>query len=279
VYVLSASSLQGVPLADINTYDYFRHRQPTARIGHALFLYDIKPIEPRPEWVSLCVAPTPPLDPADIEAGFGRSDLRLVYFDCQQTWVLPGNAVNGWGVLPYELAHDKNSFPLRWLRPDQLVFEQKQSFALPPHSIFQVSTEGKPKIARPVPATFGQTAELLGYTLDRATVRRGQSVELLTLWRVIGPPPGSLSIMAHLWNAEGQPIAVGDGLGFTADQWQIDDVFVQRNVLQIPANAPAGAFEVRVGLYTLDTIQRLPVFQNGAAVGDSLRLAQLSIRP
>jgi len=27
VYVLSASSLQGVPLADINTYDYFRHRE------------------------------------------------------------------------------------------------------------------------------------------------------------------------------------------------------------------------------------------------------------
>jgi 4-amino-4-deoxy-L-arabinose transferase-like glycosyltransferase len=282
VYVLSASSLQGVPLADVNSYDYFRQRTPTARIGYALFVYDVKPLDPKPGWVAQCAAPAPPLELPDVTEGFGRDDLRLVYFDCQQAWVWPGQA-SGWWVLPYALTHDPNAFARRWVEPSGLTFEQKQSLALPPYSIFtfQISNHKfqKDLTAPDAPTTLGDTVELLGYAVDRATARPGQSVELLTLWRVIGLPPAPLSVMAHLLSSDGQPIAVGDGLGFTADQWQAGDVFVQRNVLQIPANALAGAFEVRVGLYTLDTIQRLPVFQNGAAVGDSLRLAQLSIRP
>jgi len=279
VYALSASSLQGVPLADVNTYDYFRHQTPTARIGHAMFVYDVRPTDPPAGWVALCAAPTPPLEPADVAEGFGRDDLRVITFDCTQTFV-SGKSLRGWWILPYALAHNRNTFATRWFSQADLVYEQRQAFALPPHSIFLApsrSEEAIPSYRDPV--KFGQAAELLGYQLDSSSARPGQSVELVTLWLVTDPPPTPLSLMAHLVSADGRPIAVGDSLGFTADQWQIDDVFVQRNVLQIPANAPAGTFEVRVGLYTLDTIQRLPVFQNGAAVGDSLRLAQLTIQP
>ncbi len=282
VYVLSASSLQGVPLADVDTYDYFRHRLPTARIGHAMFLYDVRPVEPPPDWVALCTAPAPPLELPDITEGFGRGDWRAVYFDCQQAWVLPGNAVNGWFVLPYALAHDKNTFAGRWLNQARLAFEQKQSFALPPHSIFLSSSGGTLPVIKgmiPVSATFGEAAQLLGYTLDRAAVRPGQSVELLTLWRVIGNPPGPLSVMAHLLASDGRAIAVGDGLGFTAEQWQVGDLFIQRSQFRVPADTPRGAFAVQTGLYTWGDVRRLSVTQNGIAAGDSLRLAQLSVRP
>ena len=281
VYVLSASSLQGVPLADVNTYDYFRHQTPTARIGHAMFVYDVRPADPLPGWVALCAAPTPPLEPADVVSGFGQNDLRLVYFDCQQTWVMPGDSANGWVILPYSLAQ-KDLFARRWLNQVRLIFEQKQSFDLPPHSIFLSPSGGTPPTIKgmiPVSARFGVAAELLGYALDRTTVRRGQSVELLTLWRVIDHPPGSLSVMAHLRAADGRAIAVGDGLGFTAEQWQAGDMFVQRHRLSVPLDAPPGPVTAQTGLYTLDNLQRLAVSQNGSIIGDSLPLASLKVEP
>jgi hypothetical protein len=278
VYVLSASSLQGIPLADVNTYDYFRHREPTARIGYALFVYDLRPVDPKPGWVAMCAAPAPPLEPADLAAGFGRDDLRRVYFDCAQTFVLPGHTSRGWWVLPYVLAHDPGAFVSRWLEQAKLVYEQKQSFELPPHSIYLASGEQMkiPDLSS-LSARFGQTAELLGYRLGPSTVRPGQSVELLTFWRVISPPSAMLSVMAHLSSMDGRAIAVGDGLGFTADQWQTGDVFAQRHLFQIPVDAPPGELTVQTGLYTLDNIQRLPVTVNGAAAGDTLRLTSLRV--
>lgn len=42
VYVISATSLQGVYLANRDTFAWFRHRSPTARIGYSLFVYEVK---------------------------------------------------------------------------------------------------------------------------------------------------------------------------------------------------------------------------------------------
>jgi hypothetical protein len=282
VYVISPSALQGVALADVNTFDFFRRLTPTARIGHALFVYDVKPVDPPPGWVAMCASPAPPLEPPDIEAGFGRDDLRQVAFDCDQTWVIPGNAASGWVVLPYAAAHDQGTFARRWLNPGELVFEQKQSFALPPHSIFKSQISNfkfqNNMITPSLPTIIGESVELIGYALDRSTARPGQTVELLTFWRVIGRSPGAVSVMAHL-TADGQMIAVGDGLGYVADQWQAGDVFAQRNLLHIPPDAPHGLAWIESGLYTLDGNVRLAVYQNGNPAGDTLRLAALSIEP
>ena len=281
VYVLSASSLQGVPLADVNTYDYFRHLEPTARIGYALFVYDIRPVEPQPGWAATCASPAPPLEPADFSAGLGRDDLRQVYFDCTQSWVLPGNSSHGWILMPYALAHDTSAFSARWLSRANLTFEQKQSFEVPPFSISLTSGESAEVMQglSPLSGSFGQTAELSGFRLDRSTIRPGQPVELLTFWRVTGQPPAMLSVMAHLVTQDDRVIAVADGLGFTADQWQEGDILIQRHLLEIPANTPPGILWAQTGLYTLDDIRRLPVTVNGVSAGDSLRLASIKVTP
>jgi hypothetical protein len=102
---------------------------------------------------------------------------------------------------------------------------------------------------------------------------------LLTFWRVTGQPPAMLSVMAHLVTDDGRAIAIADGLGFTADQWQAGDVFIQRHLFQIPSSTPPGLLWAQTGLYTLDDLQRLPVTVNGVPAGDSLRLTPLQVRP
>ena len=51
VYVIGATTLQGVMMAEPDNYEWFRHRQPTAKLGHALFVYDVQPrAKFRPGW-------------------------------------------------------------------------------------------------------------------------------------------------------------------------------------------------------------------------------------
>jgi hypothetical protein len=92
--------------------------------------------------------------------------------------------------------------------------------------------------------------------------------------------------MAHLLDANGTPLAVGDGLGIPVDQWQPDDVIVQRHSLAIPSEAPPGTYRVQVGAYTLPDVQRLPIYGDAssealgvkaAAVGDRMLVGQLEV--
>ncbi len=45
--MISTTTLQGIFTADPEMYDWFRHREPDARIGHVMLLYRIpEPEEP-----------------------------------------------------------------------------------------------------------------------------------------------------------------------------------------------------------------------------------------
>ena len=46
-------------------------------------------------------------------------------------------------------------------------------------------------------------------------------------------------------------------------------------VITLPGNTAAGAYAVEVGLYRAETGARLPVAQDGQALGDALRLTPL----
>jgi len=60
--------------------------------------------------------------------------------------------------------------------------------------------------------------------------------------------------MAHLLASDGTVVAVGDGLGFPIDGWQVGDVIVQRHAF----DATEGAVALEIGAYWLDTLERWP---------------------
>ncbi len=45
-YVISATTLDGIPLADPEMFDWFRRRKPDAIIGHVMFYYRVEPAQP-----------------------------------------------------------------------------------------------------------------------------------------------------------------------------------------------------------------------------------------
>jgi len=291
-YVISATTLDGIPLADPEMFDWFRQREPDARIGHVMFLYRVKPGEPR-AWVAQCARPVTPLPPSQIAEGFGRSDLRLAYFDCAQSWLYPtGGQSPGWFVL----AHEASIGSPRWLSTSRLSYEQKRAGFSPPFRIYEDDgriawpiggrvrvapsdmplAEASNQTAVELPVSFEGGLTLIGYRLDRSTLKSGETAYLETVWRVDSVPDRLLSIMAHTLGADGRAIAVGDGLGVPIESWQPGDVFIQRHLFALPKDTPPGMYWVQTGVYWLDDGQRWSV-RDARATGDRGLLALLEV--
>ncbi len=298
VYAISPTTLQGVVVAEPEIFDYFRHREPVARVGNAMFVYRVE-AHPPTAWVAQCTNPVAPLPPQAVAEGFGRDDLRLAYFDCAQSWLYPPG--NGWYVLPYDA-------PMQWsmaahhLREARLAFVQTRRGLLPPFRVYewfdrealgelsprpvraapspwpplQVEAEGV-LLTPPVP--LGASLAFLGVTSDGGSVRAGETFTLRTYWRVLRTPDRPLSLMAHLLAADGHPLAVGDGLGVPVEQWRAGDLLVQQHRLRLPGDAPPGEVWLQVGAYTLPDVVRLSVRQGQTVVGDRLLVGRIEVEP
>jgi 4-amino-4-deoxy-L-arabinose transferase-like glycosyltransferase len=305
IYAISATTLQGVVVADSEMFDYFRKLEPVTRVGHAMFVYEVE-AHPAADWVAQCTDPVAPLPPEVLAEGLGRDDLRLAHFDCSQSWLYP--PASGW----YVLARNRETQVMSSTHTQRarLAYEQKQAGFVPPFEVYewfgmdalagltpeqvcaapsawppaQAEQEGIPLRT---PVQVGDGLEFLGSVTEDTSLGAGQQTAVQTYWRVTETPAQPLSLMAHVLDAHGVPIAVGDGLGIPVDQLLPDDVIVQRHVFQIPAETSPGAYWIQVGAYTLPDVQRLPVYastrseasltQDHTAAGDRLLVGQIEV--
>jgi len=263
-YAIGATVLQGSYTPDVNTYAWFRSRQPTARLGHALFIYQVA-ARPAPAWVAICADPLPLLPPETARVNLGQPGMRVLSFDCRQSWVY-GSGGAGAVVLPAGAeAPPGAALEVAARRADgtpfSSVYRLPAGAALPYQALDGVSVEG--------PLT------LLGFRLEEGTLQPGSVAGLWTVWQVQETPGRPLSLMAHLAGADGMPVAVGDGLGFPVEQWQAGDVIVQRHQLTVPQ--AEGDLAVLVGAYWLDTMERWPIRQGDGPAGDHLRLTTVRV--
>ncbi len=279
LYVIGATTLQGVMLNDPDTYDWFRHREPIARPGIALFVYRVLPQDPPPNWLAQCTVPVAPLTPEAVAEGFGRGDLRLAYFDCTSGWLYPtGGQYPGRFALFRQTALSDDPFIRRQLASARLSFEQRRTGALPPFVIYE-QPAGKvgPHFIPESVIQVGTLTFLGEISPGPSPIRPGETVDIETWWRVEAVPARPLSIMMHLIGPGGQPVIVGDGLAVPVDQWQPGDILVQRHRLSLPADAPAGEYSPFTGVYWLDTMERWPVEINEKPAGDRVSLPAVQI--
>jgi len=114
--------------------------------------------------------------------------------------------------------------------------------------------------------------ELAGYklTTDVASPQSGilttapnTALRLTLYWRVLAPMEISYTVFTHLLNANGQLWAQKDNPpvrgSYPTTEWRVGETIVDKYDIVIPPNAPAGQYEVEVGLYDATTGQRLPL--------------------
>ncbi len=305
-YVISATTLDGIPLVDPEMFDWFRKREPDARIAHVLFYYHVPPQESAPAWLAQCTAPVTPLSPQAAAEGLGRSDLRLACFDCTTAWLYPdGGRSPGWYAI-FRGSETDTDFIRAHASRARLTYEQRRPGILPSFKLYEWSSQGVallmdgvqtgPMIAAPAewppgqawvegavvtaPLSLSGPLEFLGYRLQKSTVRAGETLDLWSYWAVTDVPTRPLSLMAHLVDGAGHPVAIGDGLGVPIESWQAGDTIVQRHLLPLPQDTPAGDYAIYVGAYWLDNLERWLIISEGQAVGGQIGLTpMLKIAP
>jgi hypothetical protein len=294
-YAISATLLQGPFLSNPDALDWFRHQQPATKIGYSIFVYNV-PIEANPpSWLASCYAPVEVLSRAEVEQQFGRDDLRVVGFDCLQTWVIPGGGQAGWYLVPPS-AGGPCRFADGWLGAAELVYRDRGFGPHPARTVYRsdarlpmtavlAASEDWPACplaaadsvadGQQQPDQDGAVAELLACNVSPRESSAEDAIVTATIWRVMRRPDDpNISLFAHLLDGSGA-VSTGDALGFPAVQWVPGDVFIQRNTLDVPADEASEQRWVQVGLYSYVTGERLPVLSRGHRVSDQVRLAVL----
>jgi hypothetical protein len=244
LYAIGATVLQGPYAPDVNTYAWFRAREPLTRLGNALWLYRV-PSREASAWAVICM--DVPFSVETVKQQVGVANLRMLWPDCAHTFVYPVGSQPGVIVTkPDEIVPPTADVDMVLRsstgKTEYVVYRLSGSAPTPETEMSEIVVDG--------PLDF------LGYTLDASNVLPEDEIVLETYWRVRDVPGRPLSLLAHLLGPDGTGVAVGDGLGFPIEQWQVGDTIVQRHILSIPIDAPPGVYTVITGAYWLDTMER-----------------------
>jgi hypothetical protein len=113
-------------------------------------------------------------------------------------------------------------------------------------------------LRRWVNVRYDATIELQGYRWRTA----GPELQVTLRWKVLGNPTTSYKVFVHLLNVEGAIMAQSDAIPCNwqcpTAQWQAGDVISDQATIPL-GTLPPGEYGIAAGLYTEDTLERLPV--------------------
>ncbi len=266
-YVISPNFLQEIFGPHDDVYTWFLHFEPTAKVGNALFVYDVPPYPG--SWIAQCNKPVVPLNAEAMALGLGITSLRQVSFDCENAWIYPtGGKEVGWHVLSgdkfnpnnlhqrlrYAPPTPRDAFHKRHLQISRFAYQQEGPGMSPPFALYEtadtLSLSESHIQAQAIPLS-GPLEFIGSYTIEEQAY-----LEVETWWRVTEHPiVRPFSIMAHLMDKNHVLIANADGLGITPPALQTGDILVQRHQFPMP-NQEKSPLQLRIGAYWLDTMER-----------------------
>jgi hypothetical protein len=134
------------------------------------------------------------------------------------------------------------------------------SFYLPP----QRSADGIPN---PTRINFGDQIALIGYDLKQRSLRPEDSLPVTFWWEALAPMERDYVAFVHLvlppdavWaQLDRMPHAAPENLLTPTSTWGVGDVVKDTYYVDIPPGTPPGIYDVAIGWYDKDTLERLAV--------------------
>jgi hypothetical protein len=217
-------------------------------------------------------------------AKYYRGDLRLLTFDAyydteedvyvfwtrDQMAALLNNTSSScqkiW-YLSYPEQEDEDYYRLLHRRGVELDRASFPPVEVTLHELVESGTE-----RQSVDLRFGNLA-LRSFAQTDPAPAWGRSGGLVLEWEAIEPLEEDYSTFLHLYNAHGQRIALGDTLITDKNleptsRWDTESRKSSVYHLPIPPETPPGEYELALGVYLLDTGERLPL-QNGGSEAES----------
>jgi hypothetical protein len=127
-------------------------------------------------------------------------------------------------------------------------------------------------VQHPVNAKVGPMS-LLGYSAP-APFERGKTYDVLTHWRADVQPQRDAKLFLHVLTADGQPVSQDDNAPFGGKRstltFRPGDGIDQVHRITLPADLPAGEYQLLAGIYNSDDGVRWPAQQDGHPARDDL---------
>jgi hypothetical protein len=129
---------------------------------------------------------------------------------------------------------------------------------------------------------LGESIELLGYSVESEPVaddriQPGQTVTVTLFWQALEPVGGDYTVFVQLLDEAGQVADQHDGPPvngrYPTHGWLPGQVVEDKTVLALAPDLPNGEYRIAVGMYELETGQRLKVKgKNGSVPGNAILL-------
>jgi hypothetical protein len=142
--------------------------------------------------------------------------------------------------------------------------------------------------AQPLLATFDDAVQLIGYTIEPEQPKPGESLRLTLYWQAIASLRHDYTVFVHLRQPHSNNASTGSAQvvaqadhqpldsRYPTTLWPSGETIRESSQLALPANLPPGDYELWVGLYLLETGERLPV-QNDTSGENAVKLGTLIV--
>lgn len=129
----------------------------------------------------------------------------------------------------------------------------------------------------PINARFDDLAYLEGYALTQTINEDGQlSVEIVLNWQALARSDQVYYVFVHLLTSDGVRVAQSDDIparqGYPTTCWQVGQRLGDSHRMILPPDAPPGSYNMQVGLFLLDSGERLTVYREGKAEGSFVQV-------
>lgn len=132
---------------------------------------------------------------------------------------------------------------------------------------------------RPAQANFGDQLQLRGFDV---TGPANGALTVTLYWQALRQMSLDYSVFIHVVGANGQTVAQHDAqpwleVTIPTSSWQPGEKLLDRHALALPPNLPPGEYHVQVGAYYWQTLERLPVLENGQPVNNFVDLGTVTL--
>jgi hypothetical protein len=152
----------------------------------------------------------------------------------------------------------------------------------------RVATEAKPLPSglHPVDAVFGGSIQVVGYKLEPATLRHGETGRITLVFRVLNPVMDDDMVFVHLEDADGAQSRVNvdhwpAGHRAAMNSWKKGDVIEDTFTLPLDNFESSRAVTLWMGLWEPNRDERMPLTSSGQLKNDGngrLALADLLLQ-
>ncbi len=138
-----------------------------------------------------------------------------------------------------------------------------------------------PPIQHPRQATLGQRIRFLGYDLRDPSYEPGGQIYLTLYWQALDTVGEDYTVLTHLLDSEGRLRAQKDnppvnGL-LPTSAWEVGEIIQDRYIIPLNSDLPPGEYQLEIGMYQLETGQRLEVREEPDVEGDHILLGAVEV--